>query len=74
MQRYFKIFAFNLFPTHTYMHIQIKKHTEIAGEARRFKRNHGAREYQAFKASRSENTKVNCLNFSYNQTYYYTIH
>ena len=71
MQRYFKIFAFNLFPTHTCTY-KLKKNPEIAGEARRFKRNHGAREYQAFKASRSEN--VNCLNFSYNQTYYYTIH
>ena len=64
MQRYFKIFAFNLFPTHTYTYNnKLKRHTEIAGEASRFKRNHGAREYQAFNASRSENTKVILLEF-----------
>ena len=47
---------------HTYTY-KLKRHTEIAGEASRFKRNHGAREYQAFTASRSENTKVILLEF-----------
>ena len=52
---YFKIVAFIYFP-HIHTNTNLKD-TEIAGEDRRLKRNHGANEYQAL-ASRSENTIV----------------